>query len=240
MVANIPIERPNTYDALTNKIADLQAQVDALTRQSKYPFVVSHDPGIVDFSVVPDTGAAGGANLTVNDGAGGPLLRTFTGAGGQKTSKLYDQSGHIMWGTDEVAGYGLSEPTLSYGMSTEIAGNGNQSMGVNTENTVMVGGVQAYNPAVLCSITIYTLITNYDFRVTAQSGATTVSTSITTGLNSTSAITKMLLLPATFMNAPVTLRALVTPRSASGTAWVSCSGAYGIGKGYYDLNPGLH
>ncbi|QKV74529.1 hypothetical protein [Amycolatopsis sp. Hca4] len=74
MVANQPIERPQSPDFLINQLRDLQQRVDELTRQSKYPFSVSHG-GTPDFTVLPNTDNSG-AVVSVYDGAGTLVVAT--------------------------------------------------------------------------------------------------------------------------------------------------------------------
>lgn len=86
MVANTPVERPQSPDYLINRLRALEQAVDELGRRSKVPFTVSHN-GTVDFSI--SRNASGSATVQVNDG-----------------------SGHLIVGSDPTVGYGLSRPYL--------------------------------------------------------------------------------------------------------------------------------
>src|SRR4051812_30905163 len=61
-------------DFLINQLRDLQQRVDELTRQSKYPFSVSH-VGVPDFTVLPN-GDNSGAVVSIYDGAGTLVVAT--------------------------------------------------------------------------------------------------------------------------------------------------------------------
>jgi hypothetical protein len=74
MVASQPIERPDSSDFLVNQLRDLQQRVDELTRQSKYPFSVSHG-GVPDFTVLPNADNSG-AIVSIYDGAGTLVVAT--------------------------------------------------------------------------------------------------------------------------------------------------------------------
>jgi hypothetical protein len=91
MVANPQPERPQSSDFVVNQLAALQQQIDALTRQSKYPFMVSHDDpalgNVVDVAIVPRPNGLNGAAVLVYDGAE-----------------------HLVLGSDVDAGYGLAQP----------------------------------------------------------------------------------------------------------------------------------
>lgn len=91
MVANQPIERPQSLDYLINQLRNLQQTVDELTRQSKFPFVVSHG-GVVDFAVVPreDSDSA--------------------------VVQVFDGTGKLVLGSDADVGYGLAQPFIQVPM----------------------------------------------------------------------------------------------------------------------------
>ncbi|WP_410644486.1 hypothetical protein [Amycolatopsis sp. lyj-346] len=74
MVASQPIERPDSPDFLINRLRELEQRVDELTRQSKYPFSISHN-GVPDFTVLPNADNSG-AIVSVYDGAGHALIQT--------------------------------------------------------------------------------------------------------------------------------------------------------------------
>lgn len=74
MVANPPIERPNSSDFLVNQLTQQQRQADEQGRQSKYPFSISHS-GTPDFTVLPNSDGTG-AIVSVYDGAGNLVVAT--------------------------------------------------------------------------------------------------------------------------------------------------------------------
>jgi hypothetical protein len=91
LVANQPIERPGSADFLVNQLNELKRQIDEQTRQSKFPFIVSHqDPtlgNVVDLAIVPNPSGLSGAVVLV-----------------------YDGIGNLVLGSDGDAGYGLAQP----------------------------------------------------------------------------------------------------------------------------------
>ncbi len=92
MVANPPIERPGTSDFLVNELRALRQQFEEFTRSSKFPFVVAHGGGIVDFAVVPRAGS---------DSA---------------VVQVFDGNGKLVLGSDPDVGYGLSQPFIQVPM----------------------------------------------------------------------------------------------------------------------------
>ncbi|MEU0531971.1 hypothetical protein [Amycolatopsis tolypomycina] len=114
MVANQPVERPDSMDFLVNRIRQLEQKVAELTAQSKFPFSVSHG-STRDFSVLPSNSGDGSADLYMGNGAGGSLLEVYTDSTyHRKIATLRDMSGRIMLSTDAATGYGLGNPTLPY------------------------------------------------------------------------------------------------------------------------------
>ncbi|MEV8615699.1 hypothetical protein AB0383_48740 [Amycolatopsis sp. NPDC051373] len=97
MVANHPPERPGSPDFIVNELRELRQQIAALTRQSKYPFVVSHDDpavgNVVDVAIVPRPNGLNGAVV-----------------------EIYDGAGHLVLGTDVDTGYGLAQPQIQVPM----------------------------------------------------------------------------------------------------------------------------
>lgn len=97
MVANQPIERPESSDFLANQLQDLKNRVDELTRQSKYPFSISHS-GVPDFTVLPNAD---------NSGA---------------IVSIYDGAGHVLFQTDPDTKYGLAAPETPVPLYQAIPG----------------------------------------------------------------------------------------------------------------------
>lgn len=91
MVANHPVERPGSADYIRNQLTALQQQAETQARQSKFPFVVSHDDPtlgrITDMQIVPNPNGSGGASVLI-----------------------YDGTGNLVLGTDADVGYGLAQP----------------------------------------------------------------------------------------------------------------------------------
>ncbi|WP_336158199.1 hypothetical protein [Amycolatopsis sp. VC5-11] len=103
MVANHPVERPGSADYIVNQLTALQQQAETQARQSKFPFVVSHDDPVLgritDMQIVPNPNGLGGASVSVFDG-----------------------SGNLVLGTDPDTGYGLAQPQVQVPMYPSAPG----------------------------------------------------------------------------------------------------------------------
>lgn len=128
MVANIPPERPGSPDFIANQLRSLQEQIDAVQRQSKFPFTVSHDDpiagSVIDVAIVPRPNGSGGAVVQVYDGAANLVL-----------------------GTDIDTGYGLAQPQTQVPMYYSTPGTIFRSDG--TFGSMWTGQVQQSNSCFL-------------------------------------------------------------------------------------------
>jgi hypothetical protein len=153
--------------------------------------------------------------------------------------KLVDQAGNKVFATDGLAGYGLAEPSFQHLM-------------VQTPGLAWVSGVAQpatvantffYNPVVYSQV----LVRNFAGGVTAMAGKLRVtdgsgnfvesSSSAAVGGNAT--ISRVVLLPASYINAQnCRVEWMMTP-TGSGTADVWPRTCRGTGKAFYDFNPTL-
>lgn len=153
--------------------------------------------------------------------------------------RLNDQNGKRMYATDGIAGYGLAEPSLGYFMVPTYGLN--WVSGVAQPATVAFSFF--YNPALLSAVQVR----NFAGGVTAMAGKLRVtnadgdyvesSTSAAVGANST--ITRILLLPASFMNAQNCRAEWIMTPTGSGTADVWPRQCQGVSKALYDISAGI-
>lgn len=162
MVANPRPERPRSQDFLVNQLADLKQQKDALTRQSKFPFMVSHDDpalgNIVDVAIVPRPNGLNGAAVLIYDGAQ-----------------------HLVLGTDVDTGYGLAQPQTQVPMYPSTPG---QIFNATTTFTsYYTGRVQQNNS---CFLAQWQMITEYGSGASAVGESYVKIVDSVTGWNWTS------------------------------------------------------
>lgn len=215
MVANQPVERPDSSDFLVNRIAALEAQVDALGRQSKYPFSVSHN-GTPDFTILP------------NPNGPGALVN------------IYDGAGDFIFQTDSVAGYGIANPSMSILMGADFSAASGNTQNAGVEVSAAVAYPQPINPAIGVQILIIPTQA-FSARLKATDGTTTVFSSATVyPTNANVYFSKIILLPQSMMNSQTfSLSLLITPAvNMTYTVWPQkCQGC---SKALYDLVPSLH
>jgi hypothetical protein len=147
VVANQPVERPESMDYLINKINDLERRLNELTAQSKFPFSVAHGT-TKDFTILPSSSGDGTADLWVGDGAGNPALRTRSVPNsGFKIVELFDAAGGLLYSTDSITGWGLGNPCFPFplGGKEQITLAGATAAGSATE--IGLGSNFVWNPA---------------------------------------------------------------------------------------------
>lgn len=241
MVANNPVERPNTPDFIANKLQDLQRQIDALSRQSKYPLSVGHG-GVPDFEILPDPGdPSGGAKVRILNGNGQAIFETFYSTTYHgKTARMLDLSGNPMWSQDELAGYGISHPSLQGFLAPDYAGQGINVVGTGVETVVATGEYFAYNPAYRFTALVRTGTTGaFSWRFAINHSAGTVFGPLTTGALANLYVASTLLLPETAMAGQVTATLLITNTATAQTVQVSALRCYGVSAAQYYLDNGL-
>ncbi|WP_409186732.1 hypothetical protein F9C11_21825 [Amycolatopsis sp. VS8301801F10] len=252
MVANDRVERPDSPDFLKNKIRELEEKIDALTRQSKFPFSIGHN-GVADFEVLPDPNDPnGGAKVRILNGAGQPIFETFYSmVYSGKAARMLDLSGTTMWSLDESAGYGLSNP----GMSITLGGQARWGYGGNTTagtaQVVADGYGGAFNPALWVGAELNlengTLASTFNIWVEVLLAGSVIASSSTdaqsVAANTTDirSISKMLLLPQSAMQKTIEVR-IRAWNSTGGNAFsqVFPRQCQGISKAFYDVNPAYH
>ncbi|MEV6648053.1 hypothetical protein [Amycolatopsis sp. NPDC051371] len=107
MVANPPIERPESQDFLVNQLRELQQRVDELTRRSAVPFQAGKSLKIYQD---PNNADVTDLEIQYGDGTPSPVLTVKPGASGIAQWAIWDRAGHVTFFTDDLAGYGLATP----------------------------------------------------------------------------------------------------------------------------------
>jgi hypothetical protein len=153
--------------------------------------------------------------------------------------KLVDQAGRKVFATDGLAGYGLAEPALSIPLYT-IYG---LSWVSGVEQVIARATPFLYNPVVVSSIQARAFAGGVTavsgrLRVTDGNGATVVSSSTAIGANGT--VTRMVLLPESFINAQNCSVEWLFTTTGSGTLDGWPRDCHGASKSLYDGNPGAH
>ncbi|MEV4604796.1 hypothetical protein AB0K15_46535 [Amycolatopsis sp. NPDC049253] len=132
-----------------NELRELRQQIAALGRQSKFPFLVSHDDptlgSVVDVAIVPRPNGLNGAAV-----------------------EIYDGAEHLVLGSDVDAGYGLAQPQTQVPMYPSTPGLVFNSAGSAT--SMWTGQVQQNNSCFLAQWRFRVSSAN----VTAPTGSTYV------------------------------------------------------------------
>ncbi|GAB3376178.1 hypothetical protein [Amycolatopsis echigonensis] len=252
MVANDPTERPGSADFIANKLRDLQQQIDALTRQTKFPFSIGHS-GVADFEILPDPDdPGGGAKVRILNGAGQPIFETYYSTiYNGKAARMLDLAGTTMWSLDESAGYGLSNPGMSIVMGGQARWSFAGSTTVDTAQVVADGYGGAFNPALWVGAELNlensTLASTFNLWVEVLLAGSVIASSSTdvqsVAANTTSirSISKMLLLPQSAMQKTIEVRIRMW-NSTGGNAFSQAfpRQCQGISKAFYDVNPAYH
>jgi hypothetical protein len=242
MVAQQPIERPKSVDPLVNRLDDMQRQIDTLSRRSGFPFVIGHS-GLQDFAVVPDPNdPTGNARVVIGNGAGGVILETFySTVYGGKAARMVDLQGVQMWAHDELAGYGLSHPSMSLPTGPAFSGFGNELIANGVETTIGQGVNFAYNPAVRVTALVRPTTTttwNYRWKIDYFGGGTVFSDPVV-GVTSGQFCSASLLLPASAMAHQITMSLLVTNTGGAQGFFYGHQRGYGISMAQYNIDNGL-
>ncbi|MFD5089314.1 hypothetical protein ACFWMR_01840 [Amycolatopsis thailandensis] len=246
MVANQPIERPNSQDYLVNELRDLRRTIEEFTRSSKFPFSIGHG-GVPDFTVLPSESGDGTADLSVYYGDGNPLLVTRTVAG-KKVFAIRDTlvggQQPTLFGTDPIAGYGLATPYTQYSMypyDPPDLGHGSA-----TFYPIWTGNAQHLNPAVQASILLklvstapnttmqarwhlYDLVTGYSTYAAVQS-----LTNVTAGTSYANSALQATTVPQSEIGKSLIVDLEARISVGAGTAYASPNYFVGSGKGLAD------
>ncbi|WP_326565067.1 hypothetical protein VSH64_24815 [Amycolatopsis rhabdoformis] len=241
MVAQQPIERPKSVDPLVNRLDDLQRQIDALSRQSKYPFVIGHN-GEQDFAVVPDLNDPdGNAKVVIGNGAGGVVLETFySTVFGGKAARMVDLDGIVMWAHDELAGYGLSHPSMNLPTGPAFYGFGTETIANGVETGIGQGINFAYNPALrVTGLVRPTAATTWNYRWKVDYNGGTVFSDLTNGVTGAQNCSATLLLPASAMAHQIAMTLLVTNTGGAQNFFYGHFRGYGVSMAQYNVDNGL-
>ncbi|MEV8610305.1 hypothetical protein AB0383_20660 [Amycolatopsis sp. NPDC051373] len=247
MVANQPIERPDTVDFLVNKLNGFQREIVESARQSMYPMVVSHpDPvtqaSIPDLQVIPDPDDPnGGSQVIISTGSGQVVFHTFYSTlYGGKVARMLDLSSNVMWNQDELAGYGISHPSMPIPTGPDSSGFGTASVANGLETSIGGGSFFAYNPAVtLGAVVRPTAATAYNFRWSVTTNTGTSYSSTVTGLTGGQYASATMLLPETAMSTLVKVNLLVTNTGGAQNFYYGHKACYGVSAAQYYLDNGL-
>ena len=239
MVANQDVHMND--ENLANALGAVATRIEETTRHNAYPFSVAPG-GSTALSITPDSNVklANGqpvSNLTVGTGAGQTIISTRPGYSNNQTLTIYDLSGRPHFGTDELAGYGLSAPIYTYFMGL-IPG---YTFTSGVEREIARSEPFLYNPAWITRILIKNLVTmtSLSIRFVVTSGGVSVASSPATVTGDTF-VTRIVLLPASFMNAQnVVGQWLVTP-NATGTVEGYPVISAGRSKAAYDIDSTNH
>ncbi|SFO59553.1 hypothetical protein [Amycolatopsis rubida] len=242
MVANDRVERPDSPDFLRNKIRELEEKIDALTRQSKFPFSIGHN-GIPDFEVLPDPAdPSGGAKVRILNGNGVPVFETFySTVYNGKTARLNDLAGNAVWGQDEAAGYGMSHPSITYPAGVTFQGTPSATLTGGTAYTIAKGGFMFYHP-VLWFKGLVTTPLNWTLRCRVLDGSgTEAATSTSTPTQSGSQyFERMVLLPPSVVGAQNCSAEIVLTPASSGSVQLWPQPFMGTTLGYYNVRTDVH
>ncbi|MEV8610118.1 hypothetical protein AB0383_19700 [Amycolatopsis sp. NPDC051373] len=225
-----------------NKLRELEEQIAALGRQTKYPFVVSHGAGFPDFQIVPDPNDPdGNAQVVIGNGAGGVVLETFySTVYNGKAARMLDLNGTVMWAHDELAGYGLSHPSMSFATGPASDGFGAAAIANNTETVIGQGWTFCYNPALrLKAFVRPSSTTTYNFRWQVNHPDGTIFSPLVTGLTGGQFCAATILLPETAMANEVKALLLVTNTGGAQSFYYGHDEAVGVSMAQYNLDNGI-
>lgn len=190
-----------------------------------------------------------GANKTrISYSSGTSALAIGPGSaayGSQETLVLRDLAGVTLLTTDELAGYGISNPVLPYGCTVPFNGTSSKVQTLNAEVSVLEAYPTFYHPSIRSQGLITApngLVWKYRLRLVDNSGTEVATSSTTTGMSGSQYFDKFLLIPQQYCGAQqMTAQLMVTMTTASGTnAWqVQPSRVLGYSLAYYNLYFGL-
>lgn len=234
----IPPVLPGTVkqptDRLEQRVAALEKQLAEYQRKDLKNAVVGQG------GIFRATLEAGGIDV-LRIGPGQALF------GSKQVMRLNDMQGHPTYQHDELAGYGLSAPGMSFPMIRTATGSGLFAATSGAETTAAQAATFFYNPCQNVAGTLYALTTmngttfsvsNYSYRISVTDGTTTLFSSSTT-VNGAVVLNKMILLPADFINKQsVRVNLLVTP--TANDFFIFDGASYGGSKSLYDNNPTTH
>lgn len=240
-----PVNQPDT--GVNERIARLEALVDELQRRDMNRATVGqggtfrgyYDNGQLAFTFGEDIDD-GVRKVRINYPSTG-LQALQIGPGNAAVNEaeqfqLRDQSNKKMFATDGIAGYGLAEPSFQHLLAAIY--------GLNWVSGTPQVAAQAnsffYNPALFSTIQVR----NFAGGVTAMAGklrvtdgnGTFVESSTTPAVGANTLLQRIVLLPASFMNAQNCKAEWIMTPTGSGTADCWPRTCRGVSKSYYDTD----
>jgi hypothetical protein len=241
---------PPPMDDTARRIAALERRVDELTRRDLSNAQVGQGGRLR--GLYSNGQEAFQFGLDPVDGVNKSLIRYSNGTraigvgagaaayGSQEQLSIFDLAGNGVLVTDEVAGYGLSHPSLSYLLGQNFAGSGG-AVPAATETAVLEGYSILYNPAVLFRALVRTTGT-WTARFVLMDGAGVIQTSTTATATQTDNqyVNKMISVPEeAIAQLGWSLRLLVTSSAGLATVNAYPLRSVGVSQAYYLQNPGL-
>lgn len=252
MVASAaPEPSANEFAVLSQRLDDMQRQLDEIGRASKFPLVVGHN-GVQDFAITQSASGDGSADIQMGNGAGGKLIQITTDSlYHTKIYRLLDQNGSTMMSTDALAGYGLGTPSLPFVYSGFESLNLNGATSQGTAAEIGRGINYIYNPATFINPRVRLFSSTAEtVKIFAQwrdaqgniNNTTDVTISLVAGVVGFPACSFGKLWDANDMNAAcrVFIKAYCTtanPVNVNATS--SYQDGYGVSKKFYDQNAGV-
>jgi hypothetical protein len=238
---------PRDIDNLTKQVAELNRKVDELSRKNIDRATVGqggrirglYANGNEAFLFGTDT-ADGISKFKVNYSDGNPALRITPGSplyGGVEQLVMFDRAQHRIMATDDLAGYGIVEPSLAIPMA-EIAGL-NFVAGVEQECAIARGFF--YNPCFWSDllITNYVTMTGVSCRLKITDGTSSFFSSATTLSGSTpGTLSRMIIIPSDFINKQNCALSWLLTSTGSGTVRTVGMRCHGISRSLFNSAPG--
>lgn len=177
-----------------------------------------------------------GGGLAISIGPGSAAY------GSQETLVVKDLVGNTVFGTDELAGFGLSHPGINYPMGTNFEGTPSASLASGVEVPAASGGFLYYHPVlwVQCLVTT-SLSWKARLRLYDQVAGAEVATSSTTPVQSGSQyFERMLQIPQAYVGRQNMLAEVRLTPQAAGSVQLWPKQCSGTTLSYYDIRPDIH
>lgn len=246
MTAPGSVPQPN--DRLEQRIKQLENLVSELQRRDLSNATVGqggrirglYKDGTQAFAYGTDP-ADGQNRMLMHYTTGDTAIRITPGSplyGSNEQLVIKDLAGHRVLATDDLAGYGLVEPSLALPMSETVGLN--FVNGVEQECALALGFV--YNPVFWCDllITNYVTMTGVSARLKITDGDTTTYSSAATLPPSTpGTLSRMIVVPSNYINAQNVRLSWLLTSTGSGTVRTVPRRCHGISRSLFNLSPGF-
>ncbi len=171
---------------------------------------------------------------------GQTAIRITPGAalyGGAEQMVIQELSGKRVLATDDVAGYGIVEPSFANPM-VPIPG---LNMVNGVEQKVATCKAFFYQAAFWCELlcTNFNVMTQVSVRLSLSDGVTTFFSSSSGPFGGGATHTRFISIPAAFINKQNVELAWLATSTGSGTMTVAGTRNHGISRALFNLNPGL-